>query len=86
MVVYPKIESWNEFYPSEIFIRMDDNEQLSDAFPIIKMANIGTTLYIGTVPNETLIGKKIGDMEVLPDLNSSMLMIGYVTYGKGGGV
>lgn len=86
MVVYPEIESWNEYYPSEIFIRLGENETMADVIPIVKMANIGTTLYIGMAPNETLISKKIGDMEDLPDSNSSMLMIGYVTYGKGGGV
>lgn len=84
MIVYPEIESWNEFYPSEIFIRLGDNEQTSDAFPVIKIANIGTTFYLGQSANETLIGKKIGDIEDITDLNSSLLMIGYVTYGKGG--
>lgn len=26
MLVYPEIESWNKFYPSEIFIRRDSND------------------------------------------------------------
>lgn len=36
MPVYPEVESWNEFYPSEIFIR---NEPMEDVFSVIKMAN-----------------------------------------------
>lgn len=37
MVVYPEIESWNKFYPSEIFIRHRPND---DIFSVIKMANL----------------------------------------------
>ena len=32
MQVYPEIESWNEFYPNEIFIMIGENETIGDAF------------------------------------------------------
>lgn len=61
MLVYPEIESWNEFYPSEIFIRLGLNETMEDAFTAFKNANIGATIHLGlnTQPL-TLIFKKIG--------------------------
>ena len=77
MIVYPKIESWDEFYPSEIFIRMGDNEIINDAFPMFKIANIGTTFYLGVSSNETIVYKKIEDIEDLPDMKSSIIIVGH---------
>ena len=79
MLVYPEIESWNEFYPSEIFIR---NEPTEDVFSVIKMANIGTTIYSGTSLTATQIYKKIGKIEAGPDMESSLILIGNVTVGN----
>lgn len=75
MIVYPEIESWNEFYPGEIFILLADNEGVSDAFAVLKKANIGTTIYLGQSSDETTIVKKIRDIEVLDDINSSLLLL-----------
>lgn len=80
MVVYPKIESWNEFYPSEIFIR---HEPKDDIFSVVKMANIGTTIYSGTSTTATQIYKKIGEIEAIPDMDSGLILIGYVNIGGG---
>lgn len=75
MTVYPEIESWNEFYPGEIFMRMGETETIDDAFPVFKNAKIGTTIYLGMSPNETRVFKKIGDIEALPDMDSSLLIL-----------
>ena len=79
MLVYPEIESWDEFYPSEIFIRHEKTENL---LSVIKMANIGTTIYSGTSVTATQIYKKIGKIEAAPDLDSNLILIGYVTVGN----
>ena len=79
MLVYPEIESWDEFYPSEIFIR---HELTEDIFSVVKMANIGATIYSGNSLNATQIYKKIGKIEAMPDLDSSLILIGYVTVGN----
>ncbi len=79
MLVYPEIESWNEFYPSEIFIR---NEPTDDVFSVIKRAKIGTTIYSGTSTTATQIYKKIGKIEATPDMESNLILIGYVTVGN----
>lgn len=78
MVVYPEIESWNEFYPSEIFIRMGENETSEDVFPVFKIAKIGTTINLGRSSNDTMVYKKIGDIEGLPDMDSSLITVGHV--------
>ena len=80
MLVYPEVESWNEFYPSEIFIR---NEPTEDVFSVIKMANIGTTIYSGNSSTATQIYKKIGKIEAISDMDSSLILIGYVHIGGG---
>ena len=79
MLVYPEIESWNKFYPSEIFIRMDEADTNEDMLPVLKIAKIGTTIYLGRSANETMVYKKIGDIEALPDTVSSLLVIGRVS-------
>ena len=79
MLVYPEIESWDEFYPSEIFIR---NEPTDDVFSVIKRANIGTTIYSGTSTAATQIYKKIGKIEAMPDMDSNLILIGYVMVGN----
>ena len=79
MLVYPEIESWDEFYPSEIFIR---NEPTEDVFSVIKRANIGTTIYSGTSSTATQIYKKIGKIEATSDMDSSLILIRHVTVGN----
>lgn len=79
MLVYPEIESWDEFYPSEIFIR---NEPTEDVFSVIKKANIGTKIYAGNSLTATQIYKKIGKIEDAPDMDSNLILIGNVTVGN----
>ena len=80
MTVYPEIESWDEFYPSEIFILLGENESLLDAESVIKMANIGSTIYLGTTPVTTLIFKKIGESNgIIADIKSNLVIIGAIS-------
>lgn len=81
MIVYPEIESWNEFYPSEIFIRHEPND---DMFSVIKMANIGTTIYSGTSTTATQIYKKIGNIVSLDDMDSNLILLRYISISKPG--
>lgn len=81
MIVYPEIESWNEFYPSEIFIRHEPND---DIFSVIKMANIGTTIYSGTSTTATQIYKKIGNIVSLDDMDSNLILLRYISISKPG--
>lgn len=81
MVVYPEIESWNEFYPSEIFIRMAEADTNEDMVRVFKLAKIGTTIYLGKgSQNDTIIYKKIGDIEDELGLSSNTIFIGHVKY------
>ena len=78
MTVYPEIESWDEFYPSEIFVLLGENESALDAKSVIKMANIGATIYLGTSPMNTLIFKKIGESNgIALDIKSNLVLIGW---------
>ena len=69
MRVYPEIESWNEFYPNEIFIKLDENELIGAAFLPIKMANIGTTINLHRPDSGNAAYKKIGDIVSVEDLD-----------------
>lgn len=75
MLVYPEMESWNEFYPSEIFVRAGDTD---DIVPPFKKANIGATVYLSGSEDDTLIYKKIGDIENVADIASNTVLIGHV--------
>ena len=82
MLVYPEIESWNEFYPNEIFIKMEGNEADDDVVNVIKKAHIGSTIYIGALygeSGETATYKKVGDFEDISDPFKNLLILGYVT-------
>ena len=69
MLVYPEIESWNKFYPSEIFIRHEPTENI---FSAIKMANIGTTINLHSPASGTSVYKKIGDIVSVGDLDLAL--------------
>ena len=75
MRVYPEIESWNEFYPNEIFIMLGDNELIGDAFLPIKMANIGTIINLYRPDSGGSVFKKIGDIDSVDDLDLELFPI-----------
>lgn len=84
MVVYPEIESWDEFYPSEIFIRMVDTDTHDNLLTVLKKVNIGTTINVGKTANTTETYKKIGDIVSLDDMNSNLLLLRRVVIEKPG--
>ena len=82
MVVYPEVNSWDEFYPSEIFVQQNDTESDEELFPIFKKAKIGSTFYVGVMANGapagTTIYKKIGDIEAPSDVSLNFLIVGNI--------
>lgn len=47
MHVYPNPDSWDEFYPSDIFIALGTGETLNNAMNVFVKANIGATIVMG---------------------------------------
>lgn len=68
MQVYPELASWDEFYPSEIFIAMGATDEADAFFPILKKANIGATIIIGRRTRERRVQrtKRWGTLKLLP--------------------
>lgn len=75
MKVYPEIESWNEYYPNEIFIMLGENELMTEAFLPLKMANIGTTINLYAPNRGTSVYKKIGDIASVGDVDAELFPI-----------
>ena len=82
MLVYPEIESWDEFYPSEIFILMGETDTNEDLLRVIKMANIGTTINLSKSPTITTTYKKIGVVETMGDLQNSLILLANISMGN----
>lgn len=81
MIIYPNPDSWDEFYPSEIFIAMTKSDTDSAYLPILKKANIGATIVVGESGSTTMTYKKVGDIEAAADLDTSLIFLGRVTLG-----
>lgn len=81
MIVYPNPASWDEFYPSEIFIAASEAEE-EDALYVIQKANVGATIALGKGQKGTMIFKKVGDFENVHDFSSALVLVGYVTQGS----
>lgn len=85
MLAYPEIESWNEFYPSEIFLRMsiaDDDNIVVETF---KKAKVGAKIYFALSDDETLIYKKVGEFETQEEMYSNLVLLGDITMKKNNG-
>lgn len=82
MLVYPEIESWDEFYPSEIFILMGETDTNEDLLRVIKMTNIGTTINLSKSPTITTTYKKIGVVETMDDLNKRLILLANISMGN----
>ena len=79
MLVYPEIESWDEFYPSEIFVSYTAADLIDELF---KIAPVGSTIYMGENAETTSIFKKIAKAKGAEDIANSFVLIGVVS-GKG---
>ena len=82
MLVYPEIESWDEFYPSEIFILMDETDTTEDLLRVIKITNIGTTINLSKSRTSTTTYKKIGVVETMDDLNKCLILLANISMGN----
>lgn len=76
MIVYPNPDSWDEFYPSEIFIAPSEGEDISAAINEFVKANIGATILIGNNATKSQTYKKVGEIESLADMVSNVVLLG----------
>lgn len=87
MQVYPNPDSWDEFYPSEIFIAVADTDPQNEPVNVFKKANIGATIFegqpVGDRGMETKIYKKVGEIEALADFQTSLVLLGVVDDSSG---
>lgn len=74
MHVYPNPDSWDEFYPGEIFIAMNSGDSEEEALRIFKKANIGATIVLGE-PGATTSYKKVAAIESLGDFEASLVLL-----------
>ncbi len=75
MVVYPNPDSWDEFYPSEIFIALGEGEDISAAINEFVKANIGATILIGNNATKSQTYKKVGEIESLAGIVSNVVLL-----------
>lgn len=75
MHVYPNPDSWDEFYPSDIFIALGANETLDDAINVFVKANIGATILMGKNGTQSQTYKKVGEIESLADMPSNVVLL-----------
>lgn len=74
MIVYPNPDSWDEFYPSEIFIALDTDEDINTAINAIVKLNIGANILIGEYGTKSQTYKKVGEIESVADLSSNLVL------------
>ena len=75
MNVYPSADSWDEFYPSEIFIALAEGETGANYLSLLTKANIGATIVIGNETGASTTYKKVGDVEALADVNTALVTL-----------
>ena len=72
MRIYPEIESWNEFCPSEIFVSYTASDNTDEIF---KNAPVGSTIYMGENADSTVILKKVAKAKGAEDLTNSFVLL-----------
>ena len=75
MYIYPEMESWDEFYPSEIFISYTETEDIT--IPL-KRANIGAKMYLGVGVEQTAVLKKVAEVDDAGNPFAGFIALGYV--------
>lgn len=78
MRTYPEIESWDEFYPSEVYLIQEITDEDADMLETIKKVNIGATIHIALSEDETLIYKKVGATKDLDTMYENLVLLGHV--------
>lgn len=74
MVVYPNPDSWDEFYPSEIFMIVTGDDSDEAILNIIKKANIGATIVLGERAQTTTY-KKVAALASAADFDTSLIVL-----------
>ena len=75
MIVYPNPDSWNEFYPSEIFVALDEGETQSSAVSVFVKAKIGATIVIGRAATASTTYKKVREIAGLDDVETGLVVL-----------
>lgn len=75
MIVYPNPDSWDEFYPSDIFIALGAGEDISAAINAIVNANIGANILIGENATKSQTYKKVGEIVSIADMSSNLVLL-----------
>lgn len=75
LVIYPNPDSWDDFYPSNIFIALGAGEKIEDAINVFVKANIGATILIGTNATQSQTYKKVGEIKSLVELISNVVLL-----------
>lgn len=83
MHVYPNPDSWDEFYPSEIFIALAKGESQSDLVSMLAKAQIGANIVVGTGASSSITYKKVGEIAVLADVGTSLIFLGQAVSSNG---
>lgn len=75
MIVYPNPDSWDEFYPTDIFIALGAGEDISAAINAIVNANIGANILIGENATKSQTYKKVGEIVSIADMSSNLVLL-----------
>ena len=75
MTVYPNPDSWDEFYPSDIFIAMVEGEDISTAINEIVKANIGANILLCENATKSQTYKKVGEIESVVDIPLNLVLL-----------
>lgn len=75
MIVYPNPDSWNEFYPSEIFVALEEGETQSSAVSVFVKAKIGATIVVSTAATSSTTYKKVREIADLNDIETGLVVL-----------
>jgi hypothetical protein len=78
LIVYPNPDSWNEFYPSEIFVALEQRETQSSAVSVFVKAKIGATIVVGTAATSSTTYKKVREIADLDDIETGLVVLSRV--------
>lgn len=79
MHVYPNPDSWDEFYPNDIFIALGVGEAINTVIGALVKANIGATIVISKEATQSQAYKKVGEIESLADISKSLVLLSTAT-------
>lgn len=75
MIVYPNPDSWNKFYPGEIFVALEGGETQGSAISVFVKAKIGTTIVVGTAATSSTTYKKVREIAGMDDVETGLVVL-----------